>query len=251
MFKKAIEVDRGYWGVYRFYGNFLYDHERYQEAIEQYSLVVQFTPDSGIGFDNLANAYWATGDFEKAEQAFRRSLEIRPSRWAYSNLGSMQYYLGNFAAAVENQLRAIELAPENQEAWGRLAEAYRFIPGNEAAAQSAYATAIELVRKELLINPDNWINVALLGQYYAHTGRRDEAYAQMRKVLELAPMAPTAYYFDALVKWRYGETDDVYRDLERALELGMSPVFIRTDPDFASLRGKERFERLLERHKKA
>lgn len=248
MFKRAIEVDRGYWDVYRLYGNFLYEHERYREAIEQYNLVVEFTPDSGIGFDNLGNAYWAIGDFERAAAAFERSLAIRPSRWAYSNLGSMQYYLGEFAAAVENQLRAIELAPDNQEAWGRLAEAYRFIPGREADAVSAYSKAAELAKKELLVNPDDWVNTALLGLYYAHTGRRDEAEAQLRRALELAPAEPTAYYFDALGKRHDGNTNGVYAALEKALELGLSPVFITTDPDLAPLLSESRFAALINQY---
>jgi TolB-like protein/Flp pilus assembly protein TadD len=245
MFAKAIAVDTGNWKVHRAYGHFFYDNELYDEAIEQYSSVVEFAPDSGIGFDNLGNTYWAMGDFENAAKAFEKSLKIAPSRWAYSNLGSMQYYLGDYASSVENQLLSIELAPEDHVAWGRLAEAYRFIPGAEDKALPVYARAIELVRRDLLVNPDHWDNIGQLAIYHAFSGQREEAVAQTQRMLEIAPSDPSAHYYDALIKWHHGEAEATYQAIKSSLELGMSPVFIVTDPTLAPLRKETRFQTLV------
>jgi TolB-like protein/Flp pilus assembly protein TadD len=245
MFAKAIAVDTGNWQVHRAYGHFFYDNEQYDEAIEQYSSVAEFAPDSGIGFDNLGNTYWAMGDFENAAKAFEKSLKIAPSRWAYSNLGSMQYYLGDYANSVENQLLSIELAPEDHVAWGRLAEAYRFIPGAEDKALPAYARAIELVRRDLLVNPDHWDNIGQLAIYHAFSGQREEAVAQTQRMLEIAPSDPSAHYYDALIKWHHGEAEATYQAIKSSLELGMSPVFIVTDPTLAPLRKETRFQTLV------
>jgi TolB-like protein/class 3 adenylate cyclase/Flp pilus assembly protein TadD len=245
MFAKAIAVDRGNWQVHRAYGHFYYDNERYDKAIEQYSLVAEFAPDSGVGFDNLGNAYWAIGDFENAAQAFKDSLSISPSRWAYSSLGSMQYYLGDYTSSVENQLLSIELAPEDHVAWGRLAEAYRLIPGAEDKALPAFAKAIELVREDLLVNPDHWDNLGQLAIYLAFSGQHEEAAAQAQKMLAIAPADPSAHYYEALVKWQRRDVDATYQAIQSALELGMSAVFIARDPTLAPLREEVRFQALI------
>jgi len=245
MFKKAISMDGGNWDVYRAYGHFFYDSGRYDEAIDQYLRVVEFTPDSGIGYDNLGNAYWAIGEFEKAAEAFGTSLRIAPSRWAYSGLGSMQFYLGDFASSVENQLRAIDLAPEDHVAWGRLGEAYKFLPDAENEAHTALARATELVRRELQINPDNWDNIGLLSIYYALDGQPSEAHEQLEQMLQLAPAQPAAHYYAAIVHSVLGDVGDALDALEQSVGFGMSPVFILRDPRFAVLRESPRFQSLF------
>ena len=245
VFRTALSLDGADWNAYRAYGHFLYDNERYEEAIVQYSRVLEFTPDSGIGLDNLGNAYWAIGDFENAARAFERSLAISPSRWSYSNLGSMQYYLGDFRSSVENQRQAINLAPEWHVAWGRLAEAYLFIPGSEEQVRSAYAEAVRLVSDDLRVNPDNWDNIGLLAIYYAFGGQLDQALVESEKMLAIAAAEPSAHYYDALVHNQRGETDETYRALEAALEHGMPPVFIEMDPTLTNLRGDVRYETLV------
>ena len=245
MFAKAIAVDRGNWQVHRAYGHFFYDNERYDEAIEQYRLVAEFAPDSGIGFDNLGNAYWAKGDFENAAQAFEDSLDIAPSRWAYSNLGSMQYYLGDFANSIQNQLSSIELAPDDHVAWGRLAEAYRLIPDAADNAQPAFEQAIELVQQDLQVNPDHWDNLGQLAIYLAFLGRHDEASVQITKMLDIAAAEPSAHYYTALVSWQRQDVEATYQAIDSALQLGMPPVFIAQDPTLAPLRDEARFQALL------
>ena len=248
MFLMALAIDGSDWNVYRAYGHFLYDHERYDEAIAQYSRVIEFTPDSGVGFDNLGNAYWAKGDFEAAAEAFQRSLEISPSRWAYSSLGSMQYYLGDYAASVANQRQSINLAPEDHVAWGRLAEAYRFLPESEEQALAAFAEAIRLVEEHLQINPDNWDNLGLLAVYLAFSGREPEALRESEKMLAIAPEEPFAHYYHAIIQHQGGNIDGTYQSLEQALELGVPPVFVTRDPTLQDLRADNRFVALLSRY---
>ena len=241
MFLSALSLDGGNWDVYNHYGHFFYDNHRYEEAIAQYQRVVDFTPDSGIGWDNLGNAYWAIGEFERAAEIFRRSLEIRPSRWAYSSLGSMQYYLGQFEESVENQRLAIAEAPEDHISWGRLAEAYSFIPGAEDEARSAWRRAIELARSDLQINPDDWDTHGQLALYHAFIGEYDVALQQLERVAELAPNEPQGRYYAALVHWQRGDADATYDALEAAIDLGYSSVFIVSDPTLADLRDEPRF----------
>jgi tetratricopeptide (TPR) repeat protein len=241
-FRRAEEVESGYWGVHRAFGNFLYDLSRYDEAIQRHLKVTELAPDSGIGYDNLGNTYLALGDLEQAENAFNASP--LPSRWTYLNRGLVYYYRGEFTKAVEDQRQAINLAPEVHSAWGYLGDAYRFVQGEEKNAYDAYERAIQLAEGELTINPDDWDSVGRLGLYYAHTGRLDQARAQLEQLLELTS-DPTAFYYATLLSLQLGDMDGAYDYLRQTIEGGWSRALLTGDPDLVALRGRTAYEALL------
>jgi len=243
-FRRAEEVESGYWGVHRAFGHFYYDQSRYPEAIERYKKVAQLAPDHGIGQDNLGNTYLAIGELELAEQAFNASPV--PSRWSYTNRGLVYYYQGKYSQAAEDQLKAIELAPDEHRAWGRLADAYRFMPGREDEALSAYRTAIKLAEQELDINPSFWDSVVRLGMYYVHTGRPDDARLQIDKLFELTA-DPTAYYFASITSLLLGDRAKAWEYLEESIDRGFSKQLIKSDPDLSPLQADSAFDALMAR----
>jgi TolB-like protein/tetratricopeptide (TPR) repeat protein len=241
-YRRAEEVEAGYWGVHRAFGNFLYHQSRYDEAIERHLKVTKLVPDSGIGYDNLGNSYLSIGEFAKAESAFNASP--LPSRWTYMNRGLVYKYRGEFAKAVEDQKRAIDLAPQAHTPWGFLGDAYRFIEGEEENAAEAYDRAIQLAERRLVIDPTDWRSVGKLGMYYAYAGRPDEALAQVEKLLELRSDS-TAYYYVTRVRLQVGDMKGAYEALERAVEGGWSRAQLASDPDVVALRGETGYAELL------
>jgi TolB-like protein/Tfp pilus assembly protein PilF len=242
-FLRAEVVESGYWGVHRAFGNFLYDQSRYDEAIQRHLKVIELAPDSGIGYDNLGNSYLALGDLNQAESAFNASP--LPSRWTYSNRGLVYYYRGEFDKAVEDQKRAVDLAPEVHLAWGKLADAYRFVPGAEQNANDAYEKAIQLAERELAINPSDWSSIGRLGLYYAHTGRLDQARARLEKLLELTA-DPTGHYFASLISVQLADLEGAHEYLKQTVEGGWSQALLARDPDLKALRGTAAYEALRE-----
>ena len=241
-YRRAEEVESGYWGVHRAFGNFLYLQSRYDEAIERHLKVTKLVPDSGIGYDNLGNSYLSIGEFAKAESAFNASP--LPSRWTYMNRGLVYKYRGEFAKAVEDQKRAIDLAPQAHTPWGFLGDAYRFIEGEEENAAEAYDRAIQLAERRLVIDPTDWRSVGKLGMYYAYAGRPDEALAQVEKLLELRSDS-TAYYYVTRVRLQVGDIKGAYEALEWAVEGGWSRAQLASDPDVVALRGETGYAELL------
>lgn len=240
-FRRAEEVESGFWGVHRAFGHFFYDQGRYPEAIERYKIVAELAPDHGIGQDNLGNTYLAIGELELAEQAFNDSPLA--SRWLYTNRGLVYYYQGNFARAAEDQLKAIELAPDEHRALGRLGDAYRFIPGREEDALTAYEAAIKFAEQELAINPSDWDSIVRISMYYAHTGKADEARRQLDKLFELTNDS-AAYYFATVTSLRLGDQDKAWEYLQESVNRGFSKQLVRQDPDFAPLRENSDFDAL-------
>jgi len=240
-FKKAEEVESGYWGVHRAIGHFYYDQSRYAEAIERYKRVADLAPDHGIGQDNLGNTYLAIGELDLAEEAFNASP--LPSRWLYTNRGLVYYYQGKFAEAVADQLKAIALAPDEHRAWGRLGDAYRFMPGREEDALTAYQTAIRYAEQELAINPTDWDSLVRTSLYYVLSGDVNKAKKQLEKVFALTDDG-TAYYFATITSLHLGNTEKAWQYLQDTVERGFSKQLIRSDPDLAVFRNKSEFDTL-------
>ena len=241
-FRRAEQVESGYWSVHNQFGHLLYKRGDYDEAIRRYRRVIELAPDHGIGHDNLGNVYLAVGDLDSAEQAFNDSPF--PSRWTYTNRGLVYYYKGEFAKAAEDQQRAIDILSEDHRAWGRLADAYRFMPGREEDARTTYKAAINLAAEDLAINPSRWDTVARLAMYYAHTAANDAAEEQIEKLFELSSDS-TAFYFAAIASISLGETARAYDFVRQSVEGGFSKSLIRADPDLVALTSEAGFETLL------
>jgi cytochrome c-type biogenesis protein CcmH/NrfG len=143
-------------------------------------------------------------------------------------------------------LKAIDLAPNDHRAWGRLAESYRFIPGKEDEAREAYATAIRLARSNLEINNQDWRTMGLMAVYLAHSDQPTEAQEQIDSALRISGRDPEVLLYAALVAHERGDLDATLKALEEMIE--RNPTFrpyIVDDPDLKSLAGNERFDRLL------
>ena len=241
MFRRAEEVEGGYWGVHRHYGNFLTAQSRFEEAIERHIRVTELVPDSGIGYDNLGRTYLSLGEFDKAESAFNASP--LPSRWTYMNRGLVYYYRGEYAKAVTDQRRAIELAPQVHASWGFLADAYR-LQGEQDSATETYERAIELAEERLEISPGDSRTVGQLGMYYAYTGRNDEAVAQIETLLDSNADA-TAHYFATRVRVQIGDMKGAYESLQQTVEGGWPRALLASNPDIVALSGETGYAELM------
>ena len=245
LFRSAIDVERGNWSVYSTFASFLYDQNRFSEALEFDELVARLTPDNSRAQNNVGLSYWVLGDLVRAEEAFSHSINIEPNHMAYTNLGEIAYYQAEFERAVEMQTRAVELAPDDHRNWGRLAESNRFIDGAEDSVSASYQQAINLAERQLTIDPSDWETVGLLGLYYAYSDRLPEARIQIDTMLELNTTNGSVYYFAALFRLFEGDLEATYTHMETAIELGFPRALIANDPDLAALRGDGRYEEIV------
>ncbi len=220
--------------------------KRYELAVKHALRVVELNPKNASAWNNLGTAYHSLQQFDAAEAAWDRVLELEPTRSAYTNRGLQYFYEGRYADSAEMQTKAIELAPDDHRAWGRLAESYRAMGGNWEKQNAAYLTAIDLAEHMLQINDQDWRTSGMLATYYANTGQHEKAKTIAAASLENSTRNPEALLYAALVYLATGEQELTLSTLEEMVERDDSyRNYAVQEPDFKALKGNERFDRLV------
>ncbi len=232
--------------IYTFYRQFDDQPDRYERSVKHAMRVVELNPKNSAAWNNLGTAYHSLQQYDAAKVAWDKALELKPTRTAYTNRGLQYYYEGRYAESAEMQLKAIELAPNDHRALGRLAESYRAMGENEDLQKEAYATAIPLAESMLKINDQDWRTGAMLAIYYVYSGRQEDALRQIETALIISKRNPEALLYAALVSKALGNTEETLAILEEMIEANESyRDYAANEPDLRSLRGNERFERLI------
>jgi len=136
---------------------------------------------------------WTDWEWDAAEIAFKRSLEINPNL-----AGAHAYYshlLGILKRPEESLFhiqRAIELDPYNP--------LYKVLYGVVLLMTRQYEQAIITLKELEKMAPNNPLIQIVLFQSYHHMGKFDEAYQKQRRLLELVSEAAVIQAFDNTYK---------------------------------------------------
>ena len=229
-FREAVVVEPGYWQAYNSLGNFLFNVGRSAEAAEAYARVTELAPGSPTGFNNLGAARMIAGDLDGSARAFEQSIKVEPTRGAYSNLGTLYYYLGRLEQAVAMYDKAIEMAPEDFQLWGSRGDSNWFLPQRREQASHDYRRAAALAEKSLAVDATSADTRALLGYYYARLGENERSAQYAQRALELGPDSPHVSYFAATAAAGRGDRQQASRLIKRAIEQGYPKALVRPDP---------------------
>jgi TolB-like protein/tetratricopeptide (TPR) repeat protein/DNA-binding winged helix-turn-helix (wHTH) protein len=233
-FRAAVQAEPAYWGAYNALGGYLLQRGKLTEAVDAFREVTELAPSSASAYSNLGAALQMNGELEAAADAYRRSLAIEPSRSAYSNLGTMQYFMHEFAEAEANYERATALAGQDQTLWGNLGDALWQMPGRRDEAIGHYRRAIALGLRELQANPSDTLLAAQLGYYYGRVGDR----AASDRYLDQARAAPPdsyVMYYLAVAAADRGDLGAARKAADVAVELGYPAAMLQVDPSLAGL----------------
>ncbi len=136
---------------------------------------------------------WTDWEWDAAEIAFKRSLDINPNL-----AGAHAYYshlLGILKRPEESLFhiqRAIELDPYNP--------LYKVLYGVVLLMSRQYEQAIITLKELEKMAPNNPLIQIVLFQSYHHMGKFDEAYQKQRRLLELVSEAAVVQAFDNTYK---------------------------------------------------
>ena len=235
IYQRAIAAQSSYAATHLAYGRFLASQGRAAEAVTAFERATQLTPDNPNALSNLGGAYFLMGDFDRAADAFKRSLAIEPRRASYSNTGSVLYYLGRYGEAEKMFQKAIEFTPADHRLWGNLADAQLF-EARRKEAQASYRRALDLADGELAVNPKDAVNQAQAAYYATRLGEQDRARRCIAIALAEGEREVYAQYYVALAELGLGDKSAALAHVRRARELGYPEKLMRAAPELGDLR---------------
>jgi len=153
-----------------------------------------------------AMGFIAGGMFHAARADLEKALKVKPDlAKGWANLGIVHRELGNYAAGLDAQRKAVELEPASWQRHNDLGKFYEHFSEYDHASEE-YGKATEL-------KPDSSVAWSNLGAAFLYMQRFEEAVAAFQRSLknEATPFAlsnlGTAYYFLG----RYPEAEEQYR----------------------------------------
>jgi eukaryotic-like serine/threonine-protein kinase len=102
-------MDSSDWRANMDLGLLYYKTDRFPQAASAWERVSKLTPDNFIVLYNLAAAYHMLDRYEDAASVLQRSLEIKPSAYAYGNLGTLRFFQGRYDDAVPAFEKAVKM----------------------------------------------------------------------------------------------------------------------------------------------
>ncbi len=247
-FQRAIQMRPQYWGGYAWLGGFYWRHARYDDAARMYTEMIALAPDSFQGYSNLGAMYLYQGRYADAIPQFQRSAAIYPSVDAYSNLATALFLQGSFAEAAHTYERALKVGANDvlaYLAWGNLAEAYYWTPGERDRAKDAYRKAVSLARARLQVNAQDAFAMYHLALYEAMLHDNQASLEHLRRALERLNRDSELFFNAAKIHVQLGNADAALQFLEKAVAAGYSVPFVRDDPMFKDLATNVQFKKLV------
>jgi tetratricopeptide (TPR) repeat protein/TolB-like protein/DNA-binding winged helix-turn-helix (wHTH) protein len=243
--RDAVGIHPGDASALNTLGVFLFQTGRYADAAEQYEYAAALEPDNMKYMSNLASGYMLQGNFPLAAQSFQKAIEITPTQMAYSNLGLMHYYMGDFDAAIESHLNAVELQPHDHLARLNLGDAL-WAAGRKDDARREFKTASTMATDALQVNPNDPFTIMDLAWIKANLGEDEAARKLIDRAIEMVPDDPYVHYINGLMLNRAGDTGSAIKALRTAVELGYSTVLLAGDPNIENLRADSHFSEITE-----
>lgn len=243
LYKQAVAARPSYWATYNWLGLFYMNHARYEEAFGMFSQVVSLVPDSFTGYYNLGAVRILQGKYGEAIPLLERSLSIRQTADALSNLGTALFQMRRYSESATKFEEAVKLDDKNYIMWGNLGDAY-YWAGKRSDSAVAYSTAIALGEEQLRRNPNDATLRGCLGEYHAMKGEQKSALENVEASLRLQPNGANLLFNAGVVYEQIGETDRALDALNRAVSLGITPEMLRDTPNFDPLIDNPRFVEL-------
>jgi len=241
-YRRAIELWPSYWAGYSNLAAFDFGRGRYREAADNFRRVTSMVPDNPRAFSNLGAVELLVGDFEGAADSFQKSLALAQTGTTYANLGTAEFFQGQYARSAAAFEAATKLTPDHYQIWSNLGDARRWAPGMRTSAREAYTRAIELCRKELAINSRNAMAHSTLALCLVKIGESREAEQHASESLALDGKNPEILYNAGIVSNLLGKGGEAVDRIRQALGAGYPKIFVEREPELANLRKSARLE---------
>ena len=249
-FEEAIRIDPNFSGAYSGLANaYVYlslfgqtemsAAESYRYAKEADRKALQLDPNNGEAYDVLGVLNWrADSDWDAADRAFSRSLELSPS----------------YSCALEDRAMFLAFRGRAAEALAEVEKSKQVDPTATWLESTVYFQLrdwphlAESALREVALNPNDWPAHARLGAGFEGTGKLPEAIAEYQKASDLSngnfdSLASLGHAYAAI--GNRAQAEAILHNLEQKAKFGgASPYYAATI--YAGLGNKEKAFVLLD-----
>lgn len=158
----------------------LLKNDQFQEAVDEFTLLVRQSPENPDAYKNRGVAYMKLGEYDLAILDFEKTRELMPEmKGLYSNLGVAWYYKGEYEKAIQNYNMEIALTPDNY---------YAFFNRAICRAELDDLTrSLEDVNQAIALSPEFYLAHCLRGDLLAKMGKTGLARQAYERAIEIDP----------------------------------------------------------------
>jgi tetratricopeptide (TPR) repeat protein len=160
---------------------------KHDEAIAKFNEVLAEMPKCPECYNNIGTVYIRKKEFEKAEEAFKQSIALKPTPDAYNGLASVYNQMKKFDEAQTASAEAQKLGGAAGVAGGGPSAATVFNQGVIAWNASKVADAKKNFEQAIQLDPKLADAHYWLGMAHVNEGKLPEAAKNFEEYLNLAP----------------------------------------------------------------
>lgn len=184
--RKATSLDSKLVPAWETLGLILTAETKYDGAIDAFDKVLELSPDSASAYFNIAEVQNMRGDWAKAQESYRKSLELDSANpvaknnlaWIYAEHG------GNMDIALKLAEEAHQAKPDDPEICDTLGWIY--------LQKNTVSDAIQELRKSVSLVPSNPEYTYHLGVAYLRSGNKKKAKENLEESIHGGPNSPLA-----------------------------------------------------------
>ncbi|MDB6121702.1 MAG: Tetratricopeptide 2 repeat protein [Pedosphaera sp.] len=229
LYRAAAQTSPAFTDIHNNYGRALADHNKFEEAMEQYKTGLSLNPNHAELNNNYGNALVGYKRLDEARSYFEKALRANPSFGsAHMNLGIAFATQGKLDEATVHFKEAVRLKPFDLGAHANF--------GNALSMQHKYEEAITEYRQCLRLNPNNAQMHFNVGNVFAEQNKFDEAIPEFIQATKLSPTDPNMHFNLGRALAIRGRRDEAITQFQEALRL--KPDFSQAQSELNRLAGK-------------
>ena len=201
-----------------------YGFKNYQEAIKDFSVVLQLTDTFNDVHYLKGLCHYNIGEYQEAIRSFSEHLQSDDTNTdVYFARAMAKSEVGDFLGAIRDYDKIIELNPTYPMQNNNMTTIYN----NKAyclVQQKKYSEALPLVNKALQTEKNIWYIWDTRGEIFYHMGQYKKSIEDMDKSLSLEKHY-NSFYIRGLAKIKLGQKEEGCTDLSMAGELGKTEAY--------------------------
>jgi serine/threonine protein kinase/tetratricopeptide (TPR) repeat protein len=240
-YERAIFLQPDFWEPYWQLARMMYDRGDLFSAATWFRIATEVAPDNQWNSNGYGSVMYELERRDEARAAFERSVELKPSFIALSNLGTLEFEEGRFGAAVQHFERALDEDPGDRATWTYLGTAQHF-GGRPESAVRAFQRAVEIGEGDLAESPDDPEILASVAGSYGMLEEFERGLELARRAALQEGMRPVVMGSLAEAFEDLGERDAALEWIVKAFDNGLKPVWVERRPSLQDLRNDPRYE---------